>query len=179
MMDPAVGALLTAAFALLFASAALHKLQDLRRFAEAFGAYRLLPTALTPLAYLLPFAELAVAGSLSVTRWRTLGVLSGALLLCLYASALALNLARGRRDLSCGCGGPNDRRAIAGWMVLRNLLLAAALAVLLLPGGSRPLAAVDALTIAAGTAVLALLYMSVDALLGRVAARSALLQGSA
>jgi len=43
MIDPAVGAMLAGAFALLFVSAALDKLRSLQRFAEMFRAYRLLP----------------------------------------------------------------------------------------------------------------------------------------
>jgi hypothetical protein len=62
------------------------------------------------------------------------------------------------------------------WMVWRNLLLAALLAALRLPWSPRPFSAVDALTIGAGTAVVALLYMSLDALLGRAAPQIARLQ---
>jgi hypothetical protein len=94
-------------------------------------------------------------------------------LLLVYASAIAINLGRGRRDLTCGCGGPNDKRPIAAWMVWRNVLLAGLLAVTLLPRGARAMSAADALTIGGGTAAAALLYMSLDSLLGRVAPRSA------
>ena len=61
MMDPALGNLLAAAFALLFASAAIHKLRDLAGFADAFAAYELLPAGAARLAWLLPLLELAVA----------------------------------------------------------------------------------------------------------------------
>ncbi len=61
-------------------------------------------------------------------------------------------------------------------MVWRNLLLAALLGALLLPWGVRPLASADALTIGAGTAVAALLYMSLDLLLGRAAQHAARLR---
>ena len=97
-------------------------------------------------------------------------------LLAAYAAALAINLGRGRRDLNCGCGGPNDRRPIATWMVWRNLALAACLAAMLMPPAPRPMQLADALTIGAGTAVLALIYMSVDALLARVVPRTAQLR---
>ena len=63
-------------------------------------------------------------------------------------------------------------------MVWRNLALAALLAALLLPWSARPLETADALTVGAGTAVVALLYMSLDRLLGRVAPRAALLRGT-
>jgi len=54
-------------------------------------------------------------------------------------------------------------------MVWRNITLAALLGALLLPRAQRPLGAADAVTIGAGTAVAALLYMCVEVLLGRVA----------
>jgi len=176
VLDPAIAYLLAAAFALLLAAAALHKLRDPSRFVEVFGAYRIVPQGLTRVALLVPVLELSIAATLLMTRSRAAAAASGALLLCLYAAAMALNLARGRRELSCGCGGPNDRRPIAAWMVLRNVLLALALAALLLPQSPRPLAVTDLLTVGAGTAVVALLYMSLEQLLGRLAPRAALLR---
>ena len=99
-------------------------------------------------------------------------------LLLAYAAAIAINLRRGRRDLACGCGGPHERRPIAAWMVWRNLLLSGLLGALLLPWSARPMAAADAITIGAGTAVAALLYMSLDRLLAQITPRAALLRGS-
>jgi Methylamine utilisation protein MauE len=178
MIDPAVGALLAGAFALLFASAALHKLLHRAAFSEAFRAYAVVPPGLARLAVLVPLLELMVAAALLAGGSRAGAAAAGAALLVVYASAIGINLARGRHDLSCGCGGPNDRRPIAAWMVWRNLLLAGLLAATLLPWVPRPLGAADALTIGAGTAVAALLYMSLDGLLGRVGPRSAALRGS-
>jgi hypothetical protein len=166
-MDPAVGALLAGAFALLFASAAFHKLLDLGRFAAAFGAYRVVPPALGTLSPLVPLLELAIAAALLAPRSRSGAAAAGAALLLAYAAAIAINLGRGRRDLDCGCGGPRERRPIGAWMVWRNGALAALLAALLLPLTQRPLGAADALTIGAGTAVAALLYLCAEVLLGR------------
>jgi len=167
MIDPAVGSLLAGAFALLFASAALHKLLDLERFAAAFRAYEVVPRALSPVALLVPLTELAIAAALLATRSRPSAAVAGALLLLAYALAIGVNLGRGRRDLDCGCGGPRERRPIGPWMVWRNIALAALLAALLLPWAPRALGAADAVTIGAGTAVVALLYLCADVLLGR------------
>ena len=167
MIDPAVGALLAGAFALLFASAAFHKVLDLGRFAAAFRAYQLVPPALTVVSLLVPVLELAIAAALLVTRSRSGAAAAGATLLLAYAAAIAVNLGRGRRDLDCGCGGPRERRPIGAWMVWRNVGLAVLLGALLVPRAQRPLGAADALTIGAGTAVAALLYLSVEVLLGR------------
>jgi len=176
MIDPAVGALLAGAFALLFASAALHKLLDPERFAAAFRAYDVVPTALAWVSRLVPVLELAVAAALLAAGSRKGAAAAGTALLLAYAAAIAVNLGRGRRSLDCGCGGPSERRPIGTWMVWRNLVLAALLAALLLPWAPRPLASADALTIGAGSAVAALLYMSLDLLLGRAAPRGAQLR---
>jgi uncharacterized membrane protein YphA (DoxX/SURF4 family) len=173
MLDPAVGALLAGTFALLFASASFHKLRDLNHFAQVFRAYEMLPGALARLSPLVPILELTVGAALLVSPSRTAAAAAGVVLLFTYAVAIGINLARGRRDLSCGCGGPHEERPIAVWMVWRNLILAALLALTLLPGTQRPLGAADALTIGAGTAVAAFLYMSLDVLLGRLAPRVA------
>lgn len=177
MIDPAVGALLAGTFALLFASAALHKLRDLTRFAEAFRAYEVLPAGAARLAWLVPLLELIVAAGMLAAGSRAGASATAAALLLGYACAIAINLRRGRRDLACGCGGPEERRPIAAWMVWRNLILAGLLGAMLLPWAPRPMQPADALTIGAGTAVAALLYMSLDRLLARVAPRGALLRG--
>ena len=169
MIDPAVGALLAGAFALLFASAASHKLLDLGRFAAAFRAYEVVPPAFSGMALLVPLIELAIGAALLATRSRPPAAVAGTALLLTYAAAIGVNLGRGRRNLDCGCGGPRERRPIGPWMVWRNIALAALLAALLLPWEPRALGAADAVTIGAGTAVAALLYMCVEVLLGRAA----------
>ena len=123
MIDPAIGTLLSGAFALLFASAAFHKARHFAHFAAVFRAYRLVPPAL-PLAAFVPILELSVAAGLLLPVARPAAAVTGAALLLLYATAIGVNLLRGRHDLSCGCGGPDERRPIAAWMVVRNLLLA-------------------------------------------------------
>ena len=178
MIDPAIGALLAGALALLFVSAALHKLRNPGRFAELFRAYRLLPEGLTRLWWLVPVLELTTGAGLLAGRSRAGACAAGAALLLGYATAMAINLQRGRRDLACGCGGADERRAIAEWMVWRNVILAGLLGAMLLPWRARAMTGADALTIGAGTAVASLLYMSVDRLLGRVAPATALLRGA-
>ncbi|GAC1454422.1 MAG: hypothetical protein PVS2B3_16360 [Steroidobacteraceae bacterium] len=177
MLDPAVGALLAGCYALLFASAALHKLPDLPRFAALLDAYALLP-GLGRLAAAVPLAELTVAACLLVGVARPWGAVGGAVLLCAYAGAIALNLHRGRTDLACGCGGPHERRPIAAWMVWRNLALALLVCGAVPKWSARPMVGVDALTVAAGVATVALLYVSLDRLLGQVLPRARLLRGS-
>jgi hypothetical protein len=172
MIDPAIGTLLAGAFALLFAAAAFHKIRSIGVFAEVFRAYRIVPGGM-PVAALVPALEAVVAAGLVIPATRGLAAIAGAVLLLGYALAIGVNLLRGRRELSCGCGGPDERRPIAAWMVARNVLLAPALAILALPVIPRALVAADWLTVAGGMGVAALLYISADRLLGRVAPRSA------
>jgi hypothetical protein len=169
--------LLLACLALLFASAALHKVHDLSHFAAVVRAYRLLPEGAVRLAPLVPLAELAVAAGLVAPATRVGAALAGTALLLIYAGAIAVNLRRGRRDLACGCGGPDDARPIAPWMVARNITLALLLAVTLLAWRERPLLPTDALTVGGGVAAATLLYVCMDRLLGRVGPWSAALGG--
>jgi hypothetical protein len=193
-LDPAIAALIVACAALLFASAALHKLRDLRRFDEIFTAYGLIPLrARLPrvapqallgipsaalrlrLSYAVPLLESLVAVGLLFDASRPPAVAAGMVALLAYATAIAVNLSRGRRDLACGCGGPDDRRPIAPWMIWRNVLLTLLLAALLLPWSPRSLVLTDLLTIGFGTATCALVYLCLDRLLdqaARLAARA-------
>lgn len=167
MLDPAIGVLIIACCALLFASAALHKLRDRAHFTEVLRAYRVLPEGAVALAPLVPLAELVVAAGLLPPAARPGAALGGAALLLAYAAAIAVNLRRGRRELACGCGGPDDARPIAPWMVVRNLVLALLLALTLLPWEARAWLPTDGLTVGAGSAVATLLYACLDRLLGR------------
>jgi hypothetical protein len=177
-LDPVFGALIAIGFAVLFASAAAHKWRHLRSFEEAFAAYALLPQIpKLHLIWLIPLCETAVAVGLLARATRAAAALTGALLLLGYAGAIALNLQRGRRDIACGCGGPDQRRPIAGWMAWRNLLLALLLGIAVLPWSGRAVSWMDALTIVFGVAAAIVVYLCVDRL-GQVAAHARTLQGS-
>ncbi len=176
-LDPAIAALMLGCTSLLFAAAALHKLRDLRRFDEIFTAYGLVPlrTRLR-LSTAVPVLEALVAVGVLFEATRPPALVSGMLLLLAYATAIAVNLSRGRRDLACGCGGPDDRRPIAAWMVWRNALLTLMLASLLLPWSSRTLAPTDLVTIAFGTLTCTLVYLCLDRLLDQAARAAARLR---
>ncbi|MBV8784347.1 MAG: methylamine utilization protein MauE [Gammaproteobacteria bacterium] len=176
MIDPALSWLIGGALALLFLGAALHKLRDLAAFRALVEAYALLPPGLHVAGLLIPWLELLVGAGLLLPGARRAAALGGCALLVLYALALATNIARGRRDLSCGCGGFAAEAPIATWMVLRNLLLATLLA-LSATVAPRRLEAVDALSIGAGVLIATLLYMSIDRLLGQVRLRALALRG--
>jgi len=178
-VDPAIAALILACNCLLFAGAAIHKLRDLRRFDEIFRAYGLLPAfARLHGSRMVPLLEAAVAVGLPFTATRPVAAAVGALLLLLYAGAIGVNLRRGRRDLACGCGGPDDRRPIAGWMIWRNVLLALLLSVVTVPWSARALELTDGITIVGGALTCALVYLCLDRLLGRTGRMTAELRVS-
>ncbi len=169
-IDPAVLGLITACAVLLFGAGAVHKLRDPRRFTELFAAYQLLPARTRPLlSRLVPYAELAIAAGLAVDVARPAAAAAGVALLLVYAAAICINLMRGRFELACGCGGPDDRNPIAAWMVWRNLISAALLSAACLPPLIRPLTLTDAVTVGFGTATCALVYLCIDRLLARPA----------
>lgn len=163
MLDPVFGILIALSFALLFASAAAHKWRDLAGFSIILEAYGLLPrTAVRRVSWLVPGLESGLAAGLLWPPARAIAALLGLCLLLGYSAAIGVNLRRGRRDLACGCGGPDQRRPIAGWMLTRNLALAVVLAGALWPSRSRALQWTDGATILFGVAGASLVYLCLD-----------------
>ncbi len=178
-VDPGVGGMLLGALALLFAQAAWHKWRAPAHFGAQLAAYRLVPRGLLGVATLaIPLTESVVALALLAPATRAWAAVSGAVLLLGYAAAMGINLARGRRDLDCGCTGPAERRPIAAWMVWRNVLLGGVLLGVGPPWAERTLAPTDWLTIGGGLLALALLHAALERLLGQVLPRTAALRGT-
>ena len=168
LVDPVLGLLAVAALALLFGSAGVAKVRDLARFHAVLAAYNVMPTALVGIAaVVLPFIELGVAVALLIEAVRPIAAGAAAGLLLIYSAGVALNLARGRRDIDCGCEGYGQRRPIAGWMLVRNALLIGLAALAGAPQAPRVIEITDALTIFGGLAAFVLIYFAADALLAR------------
>jgi len=165
-MDPVIALALRASLTLLLAGAALAKLRDVRGFAAAVAGYRLLPAALAgPAAAGFVAVELALAAGLWLGPLRSASALGAAALLTLYGVAIAVNLARGRRDIDCGCGGPLGRQTLSEALVLRNLVLAGAALACSLPVAPRALAWLDLLTLGAAVGAAAALFAASNVLL--------------
>jgi hypothetical protein len=165
-LDPAVRLVLRAGLSLLLATAAWHKLRDVGAFRAAVENYRLLPPVWAlPFSALLVAAESGLAIALWLPRVGGVAALGVAALLGVYATAMAITLHRGRRDVDCGCAGPAHRQSVRPALVARNgvLILAALLAAL--PAGGRALTWVDALTALLAPAAAAGLYLAIDGLL--------------
>ena len=166
VQDPAVLWALRLGLALLFLAAAAHKARNFAGFRAALAGYRLLPARWTgAAAALLLLAEVGTGIALLLPGGVRSAALAAALLLGLYSAAIGINLARGRREIDCGCGGSGSRRPLSDALIARNALLIAVAGACSLSPAGRPLVWLDALTVTGGAAALALLYTALDAAL--------------
>lgn len=167
-LDPALTLTVSLVLAAVFGAAAATKLRSPDVFAGVVENYGLLPAWLVrPAALALPPAELAAALGLLVPAARPAAAGLAVLLLLLFAVAMAVNIARGRREIDCGCFVGLLRQRVGWPLVARNLLLAGlGLPLAMADGGGRAMNGLDGLTVAAGTASLLLLYAASGRLLG-------------
>jgi hypothetical protein len=163
--DPVPVLLARAALALLFASAAWHKLRDAHGFRLVLAAYRVLPDALvTAAGRTITALEAGVALAWIVAAGGVLAAAGAIGLLATYSSAIAVNLLRGRRTIDCGCGVGGAPQPIGAWLLARNAGLAALALFAIRPVGARALVWADALTLAGALAVLACAWLAVHGL---------------
>jgi Methylamine utilisation protein MauE len=165
-LDPALRGALRGGLGLVLLAAAAPKLRDPARFRAALAGYALLPPrAESPAAAALVAAEVAAGAALLAPGSGPAPALAAAALFALYAAAIAANLARGRRDVDCGCGGPASRRPLGEGLVARNAALVLAAAAAALPASLRATVWIDAASGVGGALALALLYAAADAAL--------------
>jgi hypothetical protein len=115
--------------ALVFLTAALGKVRHRLAFQGVVANYRLMPQIAVPaFALLLPPVEAAVAAALlfAPSSWPEE---SAAILLVLFAAAMAVNIWRGRRHIDCGCFQSALKQTLSWTLVARNAGLALLLAV--------------------------------------------------
>ncbi len=170
MLDPVFDIAFRGALAALLLAAAWHKLRDPIRFWQAVAGYHLLPDALTrPAARLVPVVEIALAISLLAVTSSPLAVVAAIALWLVYGSAIAVNLVRGRTELDCGCGGIGADQTIHWGLVVRNGVLAAVTASLLLPSMTRELQWFDYAAASFAGLLLLLIYATAEHLLRNAA----------
>jgi len=168
--DPVVQRALAGGAALLFFSAALHKLRDGGAFRVVLGAYGVLPPGALPVAArAIPCAELGVAVACLAPGSAAMGCLAGAALLAVYSAAVGFNLARGRRAIDCGCGGPAGDQPLSAGLLARNAALLVLLLLAALPERSRPLVWLDAFSAAGLLLALAACHAALDVALANAA----------
>ena len=139
---------------LVFVLAAVQKARHWKILPGVIANYRLLPRAtVTSASALLPPVEMIVGLLLLSALLMSWAQACAVALLALFAVAMAVNIARGRADIDCGCGQSFLKQTLRWTLVARN----AALALLLLPSLSSPAAATPS-GIAAGLAFF-LLYL--------------------
>jgi hypothetical protein len=161
-IDPVIATILRFALGWLFLAAAAHKLKDMVDFRSVLATYRVLPESLVGVAAWCVVAIEIGVGLGALWQYPPAYIGAAAVLLG-YAGAMAINLARGRRFIDCGCGGATQPLSIG--LVLRNFALAIAALVALVPASQRPLGWVDIVSMVAGVLVLALIYAAVNQLL--------------
>ena len=168
-LDPVLVWIARLAIVLLFGAAGLSKLRQPVAFSEAVAAYGLLPRrAVAPAALAMAAAEVIGAALLLWPAGRLAGAaLLGALLL-IFSAAIAINIARGRTDVDCGCWLFDAEQAankgrLGVSTLARNGGLAALLVVASLSAETRLLGLLDWLTVATGTlAAVGLFAMAVQ-----------------
>lgn len=115
--------------AIMFAGAAIAKMSQLADFEAAVGRYELLPARMVrPISRVIPAAELIAGTALAVGLGTRVAAAIVAVLLAVFSASIAVNLARGRK-FDCGCGVAPAPRTISWSLVIQNLVLAAAAAI--------------------------------------------------
>ena len=170
-LDPAIIVVTRAACAVIFVGSAAMKFSAPMEFRGAVENYRIVPEPIAGVvAWAVPILELAGAIGLvvSATLEGAAFLLLG--LLAMFTGAIVLNLARGRREIDCGCFGPMMRQRLSGWLVLRNAALALLVVSAATPAGSRALLPLDYVTITSAGLALVILYVAMNYLLANAPA---------
>ncbi len=159
--DPLLVWIAVACLATLFAHAAVTKFADTLLVEQHLAAYGVPGALLTPASRLLPAAELAAA-LLLLTPWRAAGAVLAALLLAVYAAAMAWQRLHGRA-LDCGCGG--EPLPVSWALVARNLALAALAGLAAAPMKARAMSIGDFAVVAAAVLLGTLLFAALHQVL--------------
>jgi len=183
-MGPLIALIIGICMVLLFSSAALHKLRAAAVFKATVDEYQLIPRQLSrPVSELIMAAEVLSVVLVLIAPVRIAGFSLMAALLLIYTAGIGINLARGRRDIDCGCSGPASRHELSGWLVLRNLVLLTLVLFCLAQasfGGSVPgfMTWLDGLVTLFAVTGACILYMSLNQLLSQAPRLAALRAGT-
>lgn len=124
---------------LILLSVSISKLTHIPQFQQNIRDYRVLPSFIESkqvvtilLALGIMLGEL-VSGCGLITGIQLLLVVPFIqAFFALFSIALIINLVKGRKDLSCHCGGVLGDHSISWWLVIRNLVLILSLFLLLI-----------------------------------------------
>ncbi len=120
----------------LLVNAGLHKINPANKqyYAQLVSTYtfeRLKPKGWV--IFSLGIAEIALALLLILPHTRSYVAPLVCLLLLSYMASMAFQLYQGKKDLACGCSGPNSHLKVSMGLLLRNCILAAGVLFCLLP----------------------------------------------
>lgn len=164
------------AVAAIFLEAAQHALSDRQDFAGVLAAYRIVPVSWAEaVAVVLPGLQIVAAIGLMVPRIAVPGAWLALALLLAFTVAITINLRRGRIDIDCGCGGDSQRISYA--LVVRNLVLAAAVTGALVAPVHTHFGAAFTVGVAGFAVFLTGLYFAANQLMGNAQAFAALSGG--
>ncbi len=122
---------------LVFLLYGLDKIAHADDFARAIANYRLLPEVLVNLvAVTLPWVECVCGLLLLAGQWVRSAALVSAFLMGVFVVAVSITLVRGL-DISCGCLNAEAGRRVGLKLLVEDLLLLGAAAVLVLKAGDR------------------------------------------
>lgn len=173
--DPVIAAVACTASAAIFAGSATMKFVAPAEFRGAVENYRIVPEWMAgAIAWIVPVLELAGAAAMMLAASRGAGSMLLLLLIAAFSGAIAINLARGRREIDCGCFGPLLRQRLSGWLLARNGLLALLIVVSDLPRDSRPLSPLDYATVISAAATFVILYAAANYLIANAPTSAAL-----
>lgn len=165
MLDPVLGHTAAATLGALLILGGVSKLREQEVFRDALANYELLPPSLIGFtARALPIGEVLAGALLLPVASRATGAVLALALLALVTAAIAINLARGRRQIDCGCGGASHT-PLSGGLIARNAVLALLAVAAALPMQTREVVWLDFVAIAFATHFLLGLYVSANQLL--------------
>lgn len=168
-IDPIIIAIAHYAVALLFLSSAYAKATNFAVFRATLAEYELLPRGFVGFAAIVFAAlELLIGIAALIAGTAVVAMVAAAVLLCVYALAIGINLARGRRDIDCGCTGPATRQLLSGWLLVRNAGLVAFTAIGAMAPTGRALLMADWVVVGLGLTALVTLYAAINQLLANV-----------
>ncbi len=125
LAEPVITVFLRSFLILLFVAAALPKLRHDEEFFGVVRNFRLMPEAMArPFAAGLPWVELALAAGLAVPATASASAAGLGALLVLFGFAIAVNVARGRTGIDCGCFRNGMKQPLSWLLVVRNASLA-------------------------------------------------------
>lgn len=164
-IDPAISAAFGVSLAALFAASAAHKARGFSEFAGVVRNYQIAPERIaTALSAVVICAESYVAAGLVFPSTRTMAGIFAAALLLAYGGAIAFNLARGRRDIDCGCNFGGSTERLTPVLAIRNAVLALLALAAAAPVGSRGLGPFDYASVALFALAAAALYVAFEGL---------------